>query len=159
MKISTLRKHTDISVNLHHEGRKFRLSAKNLRLLTITITALVAIQNIPQASAGPVSGFIGYWLTKAICYGGAVGAGIAAAMATGGAAGAMAAEAGIVVAGASAGTSVVAAGVATSATAAAVATEATGAVVGGVGVGAAMAAVESLALSVAAFFTSLPFLP
>ncbi len=124
--------------------------------------------NIRLSGGGPVAGFIGYWATKAICYGAAAGT-VAAATVTvagpilGAAGGAMAAEAlaATIVSSAGAGAGVagvVAAG--TMATAGATAAGEVALVMSSVGsVAGAVAAVESASLSVGGFLTLCPFLP
>ncbi|NGX37477.1 MAG: hypothetical protein K1000chlam2_00633 [Chlamydiae bacterium] len=93
---------------------------------------------------GPLFGAIGYWATKTLCYGTAVGAGTAAVIATGGAA------AGV--------------GGAAAAAAASVGTASLGTGVGVVAANAAsaggvIAAVETASAAVGAILTAIPFLP
>lgn len=116
--------------------------ANKVSALALATIALYAIANVPQADAGPILGAAGYWLTKSLCYGTAVGAASATVIATGGAA------AGAV------GTAAAAMGT-TAATA--VATEVTVATVASAGgIAGAIAAVESASMAVGAFLTALP---
>lgn len=109
---------------------------------------------------GPISGIIGYWLTKTVCYGTATAAAASIVVATGGAAGAAAgAAAAGITAGASTGAAVVGGAIA-GAGFAAEAAVVTGTAVGAVGtVSGVIVAVESTSTAVGVFLTALPFLP
>ncbi len=109
---------------------------------------------------GPISGAVGYWLTKTLCYGTAVAAATTAVVATGGAAGA---ATGALVAGSTAsatmGASVVGGAIAGAGLAAEAATLTGATVLGAGSVAGAVAAVESASLTVGAILTAIPFLP
>ena len=109
---------------------------------------------------GPVAGYIGYWATKAICYGAAVAGATAAVVSTGGAAGAAtgavvaASTAGVGTSAAVAGGAIAGAGLATEAAV----TTATAVTVAG-GAAGFVTAVESTSLGVGVVLTAIPFLP
>lgn len=113
---------------------------------------------------GPVCGFIGYWGTKAICYGGAIAAATTVVVGTGGA---IAGPVGTAIASGAAstvatttGTGIVAAAVGSSPVAVGIATELTMATVSTAGgVGGAIAAVESASSLIGTSLLLCPFLP
>jgi hypothetical protein len=109
---------------------------------------------------GPIAGAIAYWVTKSICYGGAVAAVGGVTVATGGVAGAaIGGAAATLTLGASAGATI-AAGAIAGAGGVATATMATAATVGAAGsIAGAIAAVETASAATGLFFTCIPFLP
>lgn len=108
---------------------------------------------------GPIAGAIGYWVTKTVCYGTALGALGGAVAATGGGALGIIGSAVVGAAETTAAVGALSAGIAASAAATAVATEATIGVVGSLGAAGAIAGVETASTAVGTFLTLCPFLP
>jgi len=116
--------------------------------------------NTRLVGGGPVSGYIAYVTTKAICYGTAVAGFGAATVATGGISGAATGAAtAVITAQASAGASVAAGAIAGAGLSTEAALLTLGVVTECGSVASMVAFVEGLSGGVGAFFTSIPFLP
>ncbi|MBP9764768.1 hypothetical protein KBD08_00345 [Candidatus Babeliales bacterium] len=134
-----------------------------LRFITVEDYAnFLASNNSILIHNGPISGAIGYWFTKTLCYGTAVAAAGTIVVTTGGVAGAAvgaATAAGTAAAGASTGAAIVAGAISGAglASEAAVATAAVASTAGGLA--GTVAAVETASTFVGTALTLCPFLP